>query len=57
MYRKKHLMDRITLRVGICDDKKEDMDQITEALQKSVKKIGLQCRITCSRYTDGEKMY
>lgn len=57
MYRKKHLMDRITLRVGICDDKKEDMDRITEALQKSVKKIGLQCRITCSRYTDGEKMY
>ncbi|MBQ5850980.1 MAG: GHKL domain-containing protein [Lachnospiraceae bacterium] len=32
--------------MGICDDKKEDIDRITEALQKSVKKIGLQCRIT-----------
>ena len=36
---KKHLMDRITLRVGICDDKKEDMDRITEALHRAANNL------------------
>ena len=42
---------------GICDDRREDLDRIEDALQKGVAKLGPPAKVRCIRFLDGEALY
>lgn len=43
--------------VGICDDSREDLDRIEEALKKGLARLGPPAEIHCTRFIDGEALY
>ena len=50
-------MDKRECRVGICDDKAEDIAHIEDALRKGLLRAGQPVRLVCRRFLDGEKLY
>lgn len=50
-------MERQKLLVGICDDRKEDIERIVEALRNSLKRVGHPVEFLCRRFLDGETLY
>lgn len=45
------------LRIGICDDKEEDLKLIKDVVRESIQKIGISVHIKCSLFLHGEEMY
>lgn len=45
------------LRIGICDDNREDLALIQDAVQHGVKKIGIWDCVNCTLFHDGESLY
>ena len=43
--------------VGICDDSREELDRIEDAMQKALARLGSPARISCKRFLDGEALY
>lgn len=50
-------MDKRECRIGICDDRIEDIAQIEDALKKGLERLGHPVQLICQKYTDGEKLY
>lgn len=50
-------MEKWECRVGICDDKAEDIEQIKDALREGMKKIGQPVQLICQSFLEGEKLY
>lgn len=50
-------MEKRECRVGICDDKVEEIERIKDALQKSLKEIGQPVKLICQCFLSGEKLY
>ena len=50
-------MDKIECRVGICDDKEEDIDRIEDALRKGMERLGQPIDVICRGFLDGERLY
>lgn len=50
-------MKKRECRVGICDDKVEDIKQIKEALRKGLEKTGEPVVLIYQSFTDGDKLY
>lgn len=45
------------LRVGICDDKEEDLERIRQTLQEALQTFHRPVRMHCRLFRDGEQMY
>ena len=50
-------MEKIECRIGICDDKQEDIIRIADVLKQSLKKTGQQIHLTCRGFSEGKKLY
>lgn len=50
-------MEKRECRVGICDDKQEDIGRIEEALRKSLKRIGQTVSLSIRAFLNGEDLY
>lgn len=50
-------MKRTECRVGICDDRAEDIVRIEEALQAGLKRTGQPLRLVCRSFQNGEDLY
>lgn len=50
-------MKKRECRVGICDDRMEDIERIRDALQKGLQKEGQPVHLSCQCFTDGEELY
>lgn len=50
-------MGKEQLRVGICDDREEDIDRIEGALRSAVEENRQAVSVLCSRFLDGESLY
>lgn len=50
-------MEKREFRIGICDDRAEDIEQIKDAIQKGLKKTAQPVRLICKSFLDSEKLY
>ena len=50
-------MDKRKCRVGICDDRQEDIRLIEDALRKGIKRIGQAVSLLVSSFQNGEDLY
>lgn len=50
-------MEKRECRVGICDDRKEDVARIEAALHKGVEKAGNPIRLNCRLFLNGAELY
>ncbi len=50
-------MEKRECRVGICDDRQEDIEQIENALRKGLKKTGQQVSLIMRSFLNGEDLY
>lgn len=49
-------MEKREYRIGICDDKEEDVERIKEALRKALQRAKTPVRFVCRYFTDGEEL-